>query len=83
MSAQNELGRELRADELRERTVVALGRVDRPHLFTAWVAEIRADYIAFRAGEINTTFLAVRHPDGMLTDDTNTRILVFEYLGEV
>jgi hypothetical protein len=83
MMPDNEVGRMLRVDELVVQSVVVLSREDRPHMFTAWVSLIGADYVAFTAGEIYTTFLAKRHPDGRLTDDTDKRILVFEYLGEV
>jgi hypothetical protein len=80
---QSEVGRPLLAHELVPRTVVVLGRQDRAAMYTVWVSVVGADFVAFLAGEVNTTFLAVRHPDGTLTDDTDQRILVFEYLGEI
>jgi hypothetical protein len=52
-------------------------------MYTAWVGMITPRFVFFHAGVTKTTFIAVRHPDGTLTDDTNKRILVFEYLGEV
>lgn len=82
-SIQNELGRELKANELTERTVVVLGREDRATMYTAWVIRLGADYVAFGYGAINTTFIAYLREDGELVDDTGKRILVFEYLGEV
>jgi hypothetical protein len=79
----NELGRMLLAHELVEKTVVVLGREDRATMYTVWVASVDADFVSFHAGETKTTLIATRHPNGTLTDDTNKRILVFEYLGEV
>jgi hypothetical protein len=81
--ADNELGRMLRVDELAVGTVVVLGREDKPDMYTVWVKDVDPLYVAFGAGEIRTTLLAFRHPDGRLTDDTGKRLLVFEYLGEV
>jgi hypothetical protein len=85
MEAQKspEMGRELLADDLVVKTVVVIGRDPSDYAVTVWVGEVAEKYVAFRAGDINTTFLAVRHPDGTLTDDTDSRIHVWEYLGEV
>jgi hypothetical protein len=78
-----ELGRELTATELCERTVVIVGREDRNAMYTAWVYRIGVDFVAFKAGEIATIFVAMRAPDDKLTDDTGKRVHVFEYLGEL
>jgi hypothetical protein len=48
-----------------------------------WVARIGIDYVCFYAGEIKTTLICTRKPDGTLEDDTPARIRVFEYLGGV
>jgi hypothetical protein len=80
---KSEVGRELSSDELVVKTVVVLGRDDRAVKFTAWVARVGVDYVAFQAGEVNMIFLASRSPLGILTDDTGRRIRVFEYLGEI
>jgi hypothetical protein len=82
-SIQNEVGRELKANELTERTVVVLGREDRAVVYTAWVSRLGTDYVAFYTGVGNTTFIAYLREDGELADDTGKRILVYEYLGEV
>lgn len=81
--AESEVGRMLRVDELQVKMVVVLGREDRAMMYTAWVTLVGPDMVTFRAGEINTTLVARRHPDGRLTDDTGLRILMFEYLGVV
>jgi hypothetical protein len=81
--ANSEIGRMLRVDELQPKTVIVLAREDRPHMITAWVTRVGVDFVAFGMGEVNTTLIALRHPDGRLTDDTGARILVFEYLGVV
>jgi hypothetical protein len=78
-----ELGRELTAKELCERTVVIVGREDSDTMYTAWVYRIGVDYVAFKAGVIATVFIANRAPDDKLTDETGKKILVFEYLGEI
>lgn len=83
--AENELGRMLKVDELAALvgSVVVLGREDKPYMYTVWVTSVGSDYVAFGAGEIKTTLIAFRHPDGRLTDDSGARILVFEYLGVI
>ena len=79
-----EMGRELLADELVEKTVVVVGREDRPHYaITAWVQLVDAEIVLFSANEIKLTLITVRRPDGTLVDDTGKRILVWEYLGKV
>lgn len=78
-----ELGRMLRVDELEVKQVVVLAREDRPYMYTVWVTLIDSDCVMFGAGEINTTLIVKRHPDGRLTDETGARLLVFEYLGVI
>jgi hypothetical protein len=78
-----EMGRELLASELVVKTVVIVGREDRPHCFTVWVWKVDELFVAFRAGEIGNVFIAFRRDDGTLMDDTGQRIRVWEYLGEV
>ena len=78
----NEVGRELKANELKLKTVVVLHKAGRP-LVTMWVLRVGADYVMFGAGEINMTLIAKRNPDGTLEDDTPAQIHVYEYLGEV
>lgn len=78
-----EMGRELLAGELATKTVVVVGREDRPHRITVWVGEVGEDFVAFYAGEIRVALVAFRRDDGTLIDDTGLRIHVWEYLGTV
>jgi hypothetical protein len=83
MEKSEEMGRELRADELVVATVVVIAREDRPVAVTTWVREIGDDFVVFYHGEVKTAFIVMRNPDGTLSDDTGQRIHVWEYLGEV
>lgn len=83
MSLDPEMGRELLAHELKVETVVIVGREDRPHCFTVWVAELGEDFVSFHAGEVRTLLIVFRREDGTLADDTGKRIHVWEYLGTV
>ena len=79
-----EVGRRLRVDELVPKTVVIIDREDSPlWAFTAWVVSVEENMVAFGMGEVRTTLLVLRHPDGSLTDETGNHIRVWEYLGEV
>lgn len=83
MNLNPEMGRELLVSDLVVKTVVVVGREDRPHFITVWVGEIAEDFVTFYAGEIHTALIAVRREDGTLADDTGKRIHVWEYLGAV
>ena len=84
MNPNPEMGRELLAHELVEKTVVLVGREDRPHYaITAWVQLVDAEIVLFSANEVHMVLITVRRPDGTLVDDTGKRILVWEYLGVV
>jgi len=81
---ENEIGRELKANELKVETVVVLSREDRPSLaYTAWVDGIGQDGVSFWSGIAKTQFIAFLREDGELVDDTGKRIIVNEYLGEI
>ncbi len=82
---KSEIGRQLRADELREMTVVCLRREDRDITATWWVESINSRAVVFLAGATwpRIHFMAFRQADGTLVDDTGKLMLVFEYLGEV
>lgn len=82
-STNPEMGRELLAGDLMVKTVVIVGREDRPHCFTVWVWHVGEDFIAFKAGEINHILIVLRLDDGTMIDETGNRIHVWEYLGEV
>jgi len=81
----SEIGRQLRVDELHERTVVFISYEDRNVILTMWVSSIDGDVVAFYAGAINPpiTFMTFRQPDGTLIDHNGKQVLVHEYLGEV
>ena len=84
-SQKDEMGRQLRADELREKTVVVVRREDRDLAATMWVEAVHDNAVVFLAGATwpRIHFMATRHEDGTLTDDTGKQVLVYEYLGEV
>jgi hypothetical protein len=79
-----EIGRELKASELVERTVVVLKRPG-SHTATYWVFKVQPEYVVFRAGAISMDFIAQRTgPDlEQITDDTGRLLHVHEYLGKI
>ena len=80
----NEIGRGLKANELKVGTVVVLGREDRPNARdTVWVDGIGQEGVCFYSGISRMGFVAFLREDGELVDDTGKRIIVNEYLGEV
>lgn len=81
----SEIGRRLRVDELREKTVVVIRREDRDVSLTMWVSVIGSDVVTFYGGAATppVTFMTFRKPDDTLVDDTGKQVLVHEYLGEV
>ena len=81
-SNAEEMGRELKASELQDGTVVILSR-DGLTGFTAWVELRILDIVVFGMGEIKTTLILRRLADETLIDDTQKQVHVFEYLGEV
>jgi hypothetical protein len=83
MIADPEVGRPLLAGDLVVGSVVVVGREDRRHMVTVWVAEVSSAHVMFHAGVIRTALIVERREDGTLVDDTGRRLLVFEYLGEV
>jgi hypothetical protein len=78
----NEIGRELKANELKVKTIVVLSKVGRPSA-TYWVSGIGQDYVMFYAGLLNMTLIAYLREDGTLADDSGIQLHVYEYLGEV
>jgi hypothetical protein len=81
--ANSEIGRELSAAELVPKTVVIIGREDRPYKYTVWVAGVGGDSVSFYSGVGNSTFIAYLREDGKLQDDTGQEIHVYEYLGTI
>jgi hypothetical protein len=83
---QEEVGRELRADELKERTIVWLCREEhRYDMATMWVRNVNSAAITFLVAALKPpiTLVLFRLPDGTLIDDSGKRMFVYEYLGEV
>ena len=78
----NEVGRELLAQELVVKTVVLLTR-DGFTFVTTWVREVSQEYALFWMGETRTVLALRIQVDGTLVDDTNRQVHVYEYLGEV
>jgi hypothetical protein len=77
----SEIGRELLAHELVVKTVVVVGRDDRPYAASMWVREIGSDAVVFYSGISGTYLMLRRNPDETMQDDTGTRIRAFEYRG--
>jgi hypothetical protein len=77
----NEIGRELKANELKPATIVVLAKAGRPSS-TMWVSRIGQDYVMFYAGQLRLTLIAHLREDGTLADDSGIQLHVYEYLGE-
>ncbi len=78
----DERGRELKASELRMRTVYVLEKADHP-LVTMWHTGGAGAMVEFYSG-LQRLHLWLRvAPDGTLVDDSGAQIHVYEYLGEI
>jgi hypothetical protein len=77
-----EIGRELKVSELVPRTVVVVNKGGKAA--TMWVVEVAESHVHFYSGVVHTDFIASRTgPDReRITDDTNSPMRIFEYLGE-
>lgn len=77
-----EVGRELRAHDLKVRTIVWTGRGDR--LASLWVNTIEPEFVELIAAAHTPPIhiLLRRDSAGYLFDDSGERIFIFEYLGE-
>jgi hypothetical protein len=83
---KSEIGRRLRVNELKERTVVVIRRADSRSALTMWIERISPTGVVFLAGGVEPPihFLAVRLPQDLaLIDDTGREIIVYEYLGAI
>lgn len=82
---ESEIGRELKAAELVENTVVVVIPPPYHTALTVWVVRVSfADGIAvFRAGEHHTTILNRVDDAGRIFDGQGRTIHVFEYKGEI
>ena len=85
MIADPEIGRSLLAHELVERTVVVVRREDRPTAATLWVEKVTKLSVTFLAGATvpQIHFMTFRLADDTLIDDSEKKMLVYEYLGKV
>ena len=83
MSIQSEIGRELKVRELKPKTVVWLAKEGRDLMATMWVVEVGPNFVHFHAGAVLMDFLAERCGSDLeeITDDDNTPMKMFEYLG--
>lgn len=75
--APDEIGRELKASELKRGEVVALHAQDRPYV-TVWVQRVEEDRVEFYASSLDLLFSARRHGEA-LSDGTGMLVRVFEY----
>jgi hypothetical protein len=84
MDSSSEIGRELKASELKPGSIVVLAKEGRTAMATVWVVQVGDVWVHFEAPAIRMRFVAVRSgPDlEQLTDDVRSRLRVFEYLGE-
>lgn len=85
MKPTDEIGRELKAGELKPKQIVWTNPEHRPEIFASlWVTEVSTSMVWLYAGENPT----VKHlglfvqPDGSLKDDGGRTIRIFEYLGQ-
>lgn len=81
---ENEVGRELKASELRPKSVVVINPPGHPHAFlTMWVRDVTPKWVEFYAGELRWHVVNFVQPDGSIHDDQHRTVHVFEYLGEI
>jgi hypothetical protein len=78
-----EVGRELKADDLKERQVVVIAPPGYNLICTMWVEHIDAQIVVFWSNILRWHVINFRKPDGTIVDDQNRPVKVFEYLGEV
>jgi hypothetical protein len=90
MTPKDECGRELRANELREQTVVWLAKdgEEQKRRVTMWVVSVRPNVIDFYSGVLDLTLRCTRLADETLRAHVNgpdhaKRIHVYEYLGKL
>lgn len=80
----SEIGRPLKADELRAGMIVVVRPPGASNnlAVTVWVEEVSEDWVAFFSGIMQWHVVCRRHPDGTITDDKERLVQIFEYLGE-
>lgn len=81
----DEIGRELRASDLKPRTIVVVKPPDpqeRNTHMTFWVRAVEPAYVVFYSAVLHWAVIAFVTPDDTLADDQDRQVRVFEYLGE-
>jgi hypothetical protein len=79
-----EVGRELKAFDLRERTVVVVLPPNQRIIFTVWVTFASTECVEFLAADLDPRWTVINfvQADGSLHDDQGRLVRVFEYLGK-
>lgn len=81
----DEIGRELRASDLKPRTIVVVKPPDpqeRNAHMTFWVRAVEPAYVVFYSAVLHWAVINFRGPDDTVVDDQGRQVHVFEYLGE-
>jgi hypothetical protein len=81
----DEIGRQLLASDLQERTIVVIkppGPDNHGLFFTMWVQSIEPDFVVFYSALRHWSVISFKTPDDGLVDDRDRAIEVFEYLGD-
>lgn len=82
----SEMGRELRASELRERMIVFIlppqPAEAPPVAFTLWVGSVTDRMVVFFSGVERITVVNFKTPEDGLVDGRGRQVRVFEYLGD-
>jgi hypothetical protein len=83
MKLEDEVGRELKASELKPRTVVIIRPPGQNVLITMWVKGIDTKLVVFYSGDLRWGVINFIQPDGSIHDDQGRVVRVYEYLGEI
>ena len=78
---EEEIGRELKASELKVGTVVVVFPPNAPMAFSVWVIAAEQDYVVFYAGDWGMSVMNFITPQDTLIDGASRPIKVCEYLG--
>lgn len=79
----NEVGRELKASELKPKTVVIVDIPDKHIMITMWVGHVSEGLVEFYSGTLKTSVLNFVSPEGVISDGEGRVVKVYEYLGEI
>jgi hypothetical protein len=81
-----EIGRELKASELRIHSVVVITPPGHPEIgMTMWVRSIEPDFklVEFYSAVKKWSVINLIQPDDTIQDDQGRTVRVFEYLGKI